>query len=634
MGNIQCYEVNVTRAPKLVQQYTVLDEPTTASGHCTEKVSKIRKAKQNKPHIWFRKKHTTPYGAELEAAAAGYLRLFKHHLFPKVRVQEGGVYVLSKAIEHFQDLQTYLAKGCDAETQTYLIEHGLPELLVLSLGVEDDDAHKENLGIDGRIDFGMCFYSITSSDELCGQRPYAFSSIPPEKRFLLTSENIDHFPILKNAKPYYWPTLKALTFASHAYSESDIQLFSALSENKSAIHHAYLQFFQEILMPDDAIASALAAYIPRGAVTKSGIPILNKVQEHMIAKKHHKKRIFLQSTKAMAWFESLSTTDIKSLFDEFNAYNQLKDADTCINIIEAELAYYLFCRDATHEKIQLWLANFSMFANDAQNAKIMQQTTQLAANCKMFLEKEIIRAADIALFIRNIETVFRSINGMAEFIQYDGVLGLHDHFDTICCLLKKYDYRASVVRDVNASAEVGFVSVFFVNVQNVVKEIGIWFCRSENHANIQRIFTRAREDYQNENGGLFSRAYSFFYADPFSELNHYAAEIMKANTPDEVCRIISQMVSLQTTGAQCVVKKFVTSIIHCFANQVISIKDVADRSRTYPCFSSFLLSQPNAQLSMEGETYLTQAFIAGITPQCELVEDDFATVHHTSDHFR
>jgi hypothetical protein len=321
------------------------------SGHATERVSRPQVAGDKERATFVRKQFDRPHLAQIEAAMAAYYRLHQHHLIPKVRTQEDGFHTLSKVFPNFIDLKKYLADSFTAEKKVFLINHGLPEILALSILAEEDDLHGENIGIFGRlgeqlvgrIDFDMSAYSFISRPELRGLREYDLFGTFSESKFILTPEDIDNFPILHKLDPFYWPTKKTATLAAHGYTDAEIQAFRQLADDKDFKHHAYLLFLKAILMPDEAIKDVFSAYIPDSvAIEGHEVSVQSYLQTGFIAKKENLKRTLLQSAKFMRWFEVLNIKDINAIFEEFAEYNQLRYADTEINLNDAAASYHCF----------------------------------------------------------------------------------------------------------------------------------------------------------------------------------------------------------------------------------------------------------------------------------------------------
>lgn len=84
-----------------------------------------------------------------------------------------------------------------------LIETNAMEILLGRWFLDDDDGHPHNISLAGDIDFDMFWYWFT----IHMKAPRAGIGIP-KTRVNLTVDDWEHFPNVKDSKPYHWPTYK------------------------------------------------------------------------------------------------------------------------------------------------------------------------------------------------------------------------------------------------------------------------------------------------------------------------------------------------------------------------------------------------------------------------------------------
>lgn len=176
-------------------------------------------------------------------------------------------YVPEKVNAHYNDQGKYVGvsvteiPGFSSIKESPLTENdlkneevlkGLAICMVLSWFFAEDDLHRGNMDKFGhRIDFDMSLYPITGyfkdSAFLQMYRP----SDP--LRFNITARDIENFPTLIDAKPFYWPTKPQpmidegtrnklssfLPISNNAFQSMDNELLKKLSDNPTFIYYKY-----------------------------------------------------------------------------------------------------------------------------------------------------------------------------------------------------------------------------------------------------------------------------------------------------------------------------------------------------------------------------------------------------------
>lgn len=608
------------------------------SGHTTEIVSRPRVAGKKEPALYVRKQFDRPYLAEIEAAMSAYYRLHLPRAIPKVRVQEDGMHTLSKILPGFIDLKTYLVDGFTAEKKTLLISRGLPEILALSIIAEEDDLHAENIGIFdsqyeqlvGRIDFDMSAYSFISRESLRGPRSYDLFGSSGETRFLLTADDINDFPILHKADPFYWVTKKTITLATHGYSDAEIQAFRELADDKDFKHRAYRFFLKSILMPDQAIKDVFSAFISNSATIESPpINILNFLQTNFLAKKANFKKTLLQSTKFMKWFESLDVEELSSIFDEFSEYNRSSNADTEIDLNDATLSYHLFCRESIKRRSESFLASLVALSHE-QGASLVVKNPLISIMTSLttFLSKNSVIVADFSIFLSALSNAMFVIESSSINKNSDKFKEAQEDYRAIARALGKYVAEKKSESTVDDSVCAEFVKISVPHNNDIAEEVAVWFCQSDRREKLAQLYKRSCEEYKSNNPHLFR----FFCADPFADLKKYYQEILTAENPDAISRIISQMIALQTPTSNAVSLRFIGLVIQIFAIDV-ALLPLTERVKSYPYFSKFLATETSDhRLSPAGEENLVRIFIEGISPQASN-DGEWENVQHSSNSF-
>lgn len=187
--------------------------------------------------------------------------------------------------------------------ETYRIIKGLAITLTTSYIFCEDDLHQNNLSKYGkRIDFDMSLWPIT----------YSFKTIMPvqflevfkfRKRnidsFVVTRDDIEKFPSIKDSQPFYWPT-KNLGTSSHSiptmvkyafgyttnpYPYPINLLFQKLEKNRIFVYHQFRTLAKFILSDSNMYKQIVAQHLRKECFYNSKllIDIITKEVEDRIA---------------------------------------------------------------------------------------------------------------------------------------------------------------------------------------------------------------------------------------------------------------------------------------------------------------------------------------------------------------
>jgi len=158
--------------------------------------------------------------------------------------------------------------------RNFRIVKGLAIGLTTSYAFEEDDNHTGNMSKDGkRIDFDMSLWVICFLFKLTG--PVDWATRDPAGRFPITSYDIEHFPNLKDAKPFYWPTIlvgilqnaffsvasQVFNISRNAFRQHDIEIYRKLETNPIFIHYKYATFLKLILTNENHYSNISSMHI-------------------------------------------------------------------------------------------------------------------------------------------------------------------------------------------------------------------------------------------------------------------------------------------------------------------------------------------------------------------------------------
>lgn len=146
------------------------------------------------------------------------------------------------------------------DLRNYRIIKGLAIGLTTTHIFCEDDCHTGNITKDGkRIDFDMSPWPITSKFKKTGPVDWTFRD--PTNRFPVTARDIESFPNLRDAQPFYWPTFPVrvlpeafISIASNffnvsrnAFHSKDNAIYQQLEHHPVFIHHKFATLLKFIL---------------------------------------------------------------------------------------------------------------------------------------------------------------------------------------------------------------------------------------------------------------------------------------------------------------------------------------------------------------------------------------------------
>lgn len=137
---------------------------------------------------------------------------------------------------------------------------GLAAILLSAYRDGEDDLHRQNFGIFkdeqgesiwGRLDFGLSYAETTG----LAQRPFRSNGFSQLAYSKISAKDLDNFPCISDASPFYWPTLIDSTNSfinfnrGNRYSQLDKMLFEKLAENAEFIEEKHLFMLRQLMQP-------------------------------------------------------------------------------------------------------------------------------------------------------------------------------------------------------------------------------------------------------------------------------------------------------------------------------------------------------------------------------------------------
>jgi hypothetical protein len=243
--------------------------------------------------------------------------------------------------EHPYDLIPITAR----DLKNYRILKGAAYGTIESYCFKEGDCHNRNIGKDGkRIDFDMTLLDIS----WCWKDPNImerFVRQPNSDTFKVTEHDIRHFPNIKDAFFFYWPTQQTIISSSMAESvytlfkyrisnnlfrQTDNTVFQALAAHPIFIFHKFKMLLKFILTSKEMYQHLAEFHIPDSSVVrdKTGedvknllVEITNNIGERIEAI----KEVLIHMPEFHSFLANHGLYAFKLILNEFTEYkNKLK----------------------------------------------------------------------------------------------------------------------------------------------------------------------------------------------------------------------------------------------------------------------------------------------------------------------
>ncbi|MBX3709577.1 MAG: hypothetical protein KIT56_05965 [Gammaproteobacteria bacterium] len=377
-------------------KYESVEENLSSSFHQVSKVIKKNTKNVNKPRTeyFFKQNRTCPidnYMYELEAANCAFYQLLAPYHSPTARALYNENYeyigIVSKSLAGFQpttkkslqessfeiealkhvrieDLDALdekmqeenldLSNISDSQILSYIFSEeksqlfpitakdlrnyrtikGLAIGLTTSYIFEEDDCHRGNVSADGkRVDTDMSSWSVVFPFKQLGIIDWTFRK--PAGRFKVTARDILNLPDLKDASPFYWPTIPAryipeafisiaskfFTISNNAFKSQDNVIYQRLSTHPVFIYHKYTILLKYILTNETIYRNLCKLHI-REESTLENKNVINMLSQHQ----GERIKIFKNELLNLPDFKEFLITNgdkvLKTIIKDFSKHNE------------------------------------------------------------------------------------------------------------------------------------------------------------------------------------------------------------------------------------------------------------------------------------------------------------------------
>lgn len=306
------------------------------SAHAVEKVTKKGKV------LFF--KHNTPGSlmSELEAAVWAIY----HVVAPKHVPAKANAHFNSKneyvgvSLQEIPDFQSTMDDPlAEKDLSDKSTVKGLAVILALSYILEEDDLHRGNMSKLGfRIDFDMSLWPVLGNFKEGTVIDWMYRPRDVE-RFCITTDDIDNFPDIKDAKPFYWPTIPQpiitegarnvlsnfIPISRNAFPTIENLLFKKLKDNPDFIQEKFKTFLKFLLIDTDHYAMLINQHLRENLRNPDPHTQFKKISEimveHLEGRKKQLRDVLVKMPSFQSFLWSHGAAVKQEILAEFSEYN-------------------------------------------------------------------------------------------------------------------------------------------------------------------------------------------------------------------------------------------------------------------------------------------------------------------------
>lgn len=216
----------------------------------------------------------------------------------------------------------------------YRIVKGLGIGLTASRANNEDDCHTGNISKFGvRIDFDMSWWNIVYRFKPSGIGDWIFR-YPNDNNFIVTEYDIRHFPNLRDARPFYWPTnpapyipeavlntfVRIFPISQNAFTAQENLLYQKLETHPVFVYHKFKTLLKYILTDAEMYRNIFKLHAPEDARFE-GKYIIDMLSEAQAKQIKAFRDILTNMPEFHEFLEKHGETALKSITMEFSERN-------------------------------------------------------------------------------------------------------------------------------------------------------------------------------------------------------------------------------------------------------------------------------------------------------------------------
>ncbi len=215
------------------------------------------------------------------------------------------------------------------DLKRFRIMKGLASGLMASYLFEEDDLHRGNMSRQGeRIDFDGSLWSILSKFKSSSYLDNFFRSRNADQRFVVHSLDIQEFPNLTHASPYYWPTRPVTTsnkiatiVSSNPWNTDENKTYQMLSKNPVFNYFKFRTLLKFMLAGADIYLHIAEMHVRLDAVYQNKL-IINELFEHLRDRVQKVKEVVIAMPEFAEFITKHGAIAFEKIKDDIEVHNQ------------------------------------------------------------------------------------------------------------------------------------------------------------------------------------------------------------------------------------------------------------------------------------------------------------------------
>lgn len=213
------------------------------------------------------------------------------------------------------------------------IVKGLANILTLSYIFQEDDLHRGNMSKYGlRFDFDMSVWPILGKFKKGAAIDWIYRTVDP-KRFVITARDIDNFPDLTDASPFYWCTVpqkgvdeRVYRLNERSFSIAENAAYKKLKSDPVFIREKFKAMLKFLLISTNHYNMLTRQHIRNDLrhpdPEMKGKKMTDVMTEHIDARKNELRNVLVQMPTFREFLWLHGNEVLKEIKHEFKEYNQ------------------------------------------------------------------------------------------------------------------------------------------------------------------------------------------------------------------------------------------------------------------------------------------------------------------------
>lgn len=325
---------------------------------------------------------------------------------------------------HEVDLTAFKTKPELDQKIEFLVAIGLAEALVMAYYFEDDDRHKKNFAITfqqtrdaaGKV---VRTYKLVSIDFDRSAYAVIFPFVdvrtladkPPKESYPITAHDLENFPDIRDADPWYWLTKYRTIAREHGYSSVENAAFKKLKLHQGFRHRMYMMLLRIMITPN----ASYKGDIERHCGTA---PLARELHEHFARRKKHLRTVLVPTAGFQNWWHHLEgRLTVEHILAELRRQDRLLPQRS--SGLHVKQLYWNLCRDVSKPLFDQSITALERLIRRCESGSPLEQALQAMRQvyhekCQAFFDPslKLVPLLSIFDFIRQSNNTLAAVMGI------------------------------------------------------------------------------------------------------------------------------------------------------------------------------------------------------------------------------